>query len=197
MLENPLILILFVFFGKNVELSLNSFRIIVVAKGYKNIAFVIAFIESAIWISTVAIIFKDLNNIFNILAYCLGMASGSYLGVILEKKLALGLCLIRVITQKDSSLLLTYLRKVKFRVSSVNAESNYGQVQILFAIIKRKDLNHFIAITKEFNPNAFFTTEDIREASLNIQKSDPLSFQEAIKDFKLKKESFVQEEKNN
>ena len=50
----------------------------------------------------------------------------------------------------------------------VDAEGSKGKVKIIFCIIKRKDLEHFIALVKSFNPNAFYSIEDVRTVNEGI-----------------------------
>ena len=43
-------------------------------------------------------------------------------------------------------------------------------VNILFTIIKRKDIAHVTSIINRFNPNAFYTIEDIKAINEGIFK---------------------------
>ncbi len=157
---------------KFVELTLASTRIICVSKGYKKASFLISFIESIVWVGAVTVVLNNLSNFFNVLAFALGMALGSYVGILLEKKLALGLVLVRIITSKEADEMLSHLRKVGFRVTDIDAKSNYSNVKVLFATLKKKDLSELIKIIRHYNPKAFYTIEEVKEASLSIKKPD-------------------------
>lgn len=165
LLLDPRVTPLIIFIAKNIEISLTSVRIIVVSRGYRSISATLAFFESLVWLSSLSIIVSNLNNFYNILAFALGMSTGSFLGIYIEKKLALGIVLVRLITQKSAKDLLSKLRTVGFRVTSIDATSNRGKVQIVFAAIKRKSLKEFATLVRQSNPHAFFTVEDVREAS--------------------------------
>ena len=164
-LSNPKITPIIIFIAKNIEISLTSIRIIVVSRGYRTTSALLGFFESLVWLSSLSIIVTNLNNFYNIFAFALGMSTGSFLGIYIEKKLALGIVLVRLITQKSATDLLSRLRAVGFRVTSVNATSNRGKVQVVFAAIKRKSLKEFATLVRQSNPHAFFTVEDLREAS--------------------------------
>lgn len=164
-LSNPQITPIIIFIAKNIEISLTSIRIIVVSRGYRTTSALLGFFESLVWLSSLSIIVTNLNNFYNIFAFALGMSTGSFLGIYIEKKLALGIVLVRLITQKSATNLLSRLRAVGFRVTSINATSNRGKVQVVFAAIKRKSLKEFATLVRQSNPHAFFTVEDVREAS--------------------------------
>ena len=168
---DPRITPFIIFFAKNIEVSLSSMRIISVGKGYRGLAMIIAGIEALVWVVSVSLIVSNLKNFYNIIAFSLGMSTGCYLGIYIEKKLALGTILVQLITQKSAKELLSGLRKVGFRVTSIDAESNYGKVQIILATIRRKSLNEFASLVFNFNPNAFFTIQDMRETSQIIKNA--------------------------
>ena len=95
-------------------------------------------------------------------AFAAGFASGNYLGIYIEHKLAVGLLSIRVITSEDGTDLQNYLRAQNFGVTSVSALGVTGRVRLIISVIKRKDLDSYISIVKKYNPKAFVSIEDVR-----------------------------------
>jgi uncharacterized protein YebE (UPF0316 family) len=110
---------------------------------------------------------QHLDNFACYIAYAGGFATGNYLGLILEEKLAIGYQLVRVITSKVSDPLINDLRDKGYGVTSVWAEGKNGQVHIIFVITKRSNVQDLISIINEFNPLAFYSIEDVR--SLNVK----------------------------
>jgi uncharacterized protein YebE (UPF0316 family) len=151
----------FIFFARICDVSLDTLRIIFISKGYKVIAPIIGFFEILIWIVVITRIMKNLDNWICYVAYAGGFATGNYVGMILDQKLAIGFEMVRVITRKDAHDLTNALRRAGFGVTSVNARGMQGEVGILYIVIKRKNLNEIIDTIKEYNPNAFFTVENI------------------------------------
>lgn len=45
---------------------------------------------------------NDLANIANFLAYALGFAMGTYVGLVVEEKLSLGMVILRIVTTDES-----------------------------------------------------------------------------------------------
>ena len=148
-----------------VDVSLDTIRVIMVAKGYRNLAPFIGFFQSLIWLITITRIMANLDNWFTYLGYALGFGLGTYVGMILEGKLALGYELVRVITKKGAVELITGLREKGYGVTNVPGEGRDGEVGVLYIIIKRKVLRDVIDLIQRFNPKAFYTIEDMRFVS--------------------------------
>ena len=82
---------LFVFILKIMENALSTLRLILVSNGKKKIGAFLNGIISFIWIFSTSIVIININNdISKIFFFIMGAAIGSYLGSILEEKIALG-----------------------------------------------------------------------------------------------------------
>ena len=160
------ILPLLVFSARILDVSMGTLRIIFVAKGLKHFAAILGFFESLIWLIAVAQVMQNLNSWQTYVAFALGFAAGNYVGVVLEERIALGNLLIRVITMKEADELVDVLRKSGYGVTSVDAQGESGPVKLIFSITKRRNLGKIIAIIKKYNPNAFYTIEDMRYVNM-------------------------------
>jgi uncharacterized protein YebE (UPF0316 family) len=160
-----LILPLFIFFARICDVSLDTMRIIFVSKGYKFIAPVIGFFEVLIWIMVISRIMQNLDNWLCYVAYAGGFATGNFVGMLLDEKLAFGHEMVRVITKKNDHELTNALRKAGYGVTTVNAMGMQGEVEILYIVINRKKLKEITNTIKEYNPNAFFTVENVHFAN--------------------------------
>jgi uncharacterized protein YebE (UPF0316 family) len=145
---------------------MGTLRIIFVAKGLKHFAAILGFFESLIWLIAVAQVMQNLNSWQTYVAFALGFAAGNFVGVVLEERIALGNLLIRVITMKEADELVGVLRKSGYGVTSVDAQGESGPVKLIFSITKRRNLGKIIAIIKQYNPNAFYTIEDMRYVNI-------------------------------
>ena len=160
-----LILPLLIFIARIVDVSIGTIRVIFVSRGMKHLAPVFGFFEILIWLLAIGQIMRNLTNVACYVAYAGGFAMGTFVGIYIEEKLSIGLVIIRVITKKDATALVEYLKFAKYGVTSVNAESVTGPVKIIFAVIKRHDLQYVVGIINKFNPNAFYSIEDVRFVS--------------------------------
>jgi uncharacterized protein YebE (UPF0316 family) len=157
-----LVLPALIFFSRILDVSIGTLRIIFVSKGKKRIAPVLGFIEVFIWILVIGQIMENADNIICYIAYAAGFASGNFVGMLIEEKIAIGNLIIRIITQKDATELINALNQNNFGVTSVEATGSKGRVHIIYSTIKRSNLESVVKIIQEFNPKAFYTIEDVR-----------------------------------
>lgn len=160
----PLLIVL----ARIVDVSLGTMRIISIGRGYKFIAPLLGFFEILIWLIAIRQIMQNLTNIFYYLFYSGGFAAGTFVGMYIEEKLAIGILSIRIITRKDASKLIDFLRSANYGVTSVIAQGATGQVNVIYIIVKRSDVQNVIEIINRYNPNAFYLIEDIRFAKEGI-----------------------------
>lgn len=151
-----------IFLSRIMDQSIGTMRLIFVSKGYRHIAPILGFFEVIIWLLAVTQVLKHLTNPMSYIAYGAGFAMGNYVGIRLEEKISIGTVLIRIVPKKDTSDLVNHLREVGFGVTTVAAEGAKGPVQIIFTIIKRNNIHTAIKIINHYNPNAFYTIEEVK-----------------------------------
>jgi uncharacterized protein YebE (UPF0316 family) len=156
------ILPLLIFLSRIADQSIGTLRLILLSKGYKLLAPTLGFFEVIIWLAAVGQIFQQLDNFLYYLAYGLGFAAGNFVGMLLEEKLSLGNVVVRIIPKKETTSLVKHLSDEAYGLTRVAAEGVRGPVEILFTIIPRKRLNNLISIINQYNPNAFYSVEDVK-----------------------------------
>ncbi|WP_228126559.1 DUF2179 domain-containing protein [Candidatus Marinarcus aquaticus] len=97
-IEYPYILALFIFLARVADVSLGTFRTIVIFRGYKLLASLIGFFEIIIWLIAAGQVFKNLDQWHLALSYSAGFATGIYVGMWIENRFAIGNELIRCIS---------------------------------------------------------------------------------------------------
>jgi uncharacterized protein YebE (UPF0316 family) len=110
-------------------------------------------------------IFKGSFNILYVIAYGLGYAAGTYLGLLLEGRLALGHVTARVLTSGDARPLLEHLRSRSYEITTIPAVGPQGRVRVLYSVIKRRGMQEFEAAVRQHAPSAFVSFEDVRAVS--------------------------------
>lgn len=164
----PWVMPFIIFFARILDVSFGTLRIVAIARGMKRLAPLLGFIEVSIWIIIASQVIRNINNLTNVFAYSAGYATGNYVGLYLENKLAIGMLIVRIITRRDATELVEYLKSRNFGVTNIPAFGNEGQVNLIFTIIKRKNLSEVIESVKRFNPRAFYSIEDVRAVSEGI-----------------------------
>lgn len=154
-----------IFFSRIIDVTLDTLRIVFVAKGNKFLAPLLGFFEVLIWLIAITKIMQNLDNVACYIAYAAGFATGNYIGLIIEEKLAMGIQMFRIITQKDASPLIEKLINGGYKITSIVADGNKGSVHIIYLVVKRTENKNIISIINHFNPNAFYSIEDVRHVN--------------------------------
>jgi uncharacterized protein YebE (UPF0316 family) len=167
------ILPLIIFLSRIGDVSLGTLRHVFISKGYRRLVPFLGFFEVLIWIIVVAQVMKNLNNVACYLAFAGGFATGTYVGLRIEERLALGLQVIRIITNQNCEELVQALKKENYGITVVDAHGAMGPVKMLFTIIKRKNVQSVVSIIHQYNPTAFYSVEDIKDTSQGVFKPAP------------------------
>jgi len=155
------VLPMLIFIARVADVSLGTVRVIFITRGLKYFAPIVGFFEILIWLLAIGQIMRNLSNPLCYIAYAGGFATGNYVGIWIAEKLSLGVVLIRVITSKDASELLEYLKSAEYGVTSVDAHGSAGEVQVVFTIVPRREVTGVVNLIKQFNPKAFYTIEEV------------------------------------
>lgn len=159
---------LFIFLARIFDVSLGTLRIIFVTKGMRKVAPLVGFFEVLIWLLAISRIMQDLDNWVCYVAYAGGFATGNFVGMYLEERLAIGHEMIRVITRKDATNLIEDLRNKGYGVTSVRAEGIEGEVAVIYIIARRSMIKEVLNEINLFNPRALYTVESIKYVNKEI-----------------------------
>ncbi len=180
------ILPLLIFFARICDVSLGTLRVIFIAKGFRNIAPFIGFFEVIIWLLAIGQVMQNIGNVASYIAYGGGFAAGTYIGMRVEERLSLGNVIIRIITIHDAAGLADALRDRNFGVTIMDATGASGPVKVVLTISRREDMPEVVRLIREFQPNAFYTVEEIKSVregvfpkkrgTLHLNWRDPLGF---------------------
>jgi uncharacterized protein YebE (UPF0316 family) len=150
-----------IFIARVADVSIGTVRLIFVARGFKYIAPLVGFFEVLIWLLAIGQIMKNLSNPVCYIAYGGGFAMGNFVGMWIAEKLSLGMVLVRVVTQKDASELVEYLKSSNYGVTSVDGHGTAGEVKVVFTIVPKQKVQSVIGLIKKFNPKAFYSIEEV------------------------------------
>ncbi len=161
---------LMIFAARICDVSIGTLRIILVARGQKAVAPLLGFVEVLIWIIAIGQIMENLDNWTCYLFYAAGFATGNYVGMVIEEKIAMGIVGLRLVTGKPADELISSLTENGYGLTHMDARGTVGPVHVLFITVSRKKLNELIDIINKFNPGAFYTVEDIRFVNQGVFK---------------------------
>ncbi len=166
--QYPFLLPILIFIGRICDVTLGTLRIIFVSKGKRTIAPIIGFFEVFIWVVVISQILSRANDLLAYLSYAGGYATGTYVGMLIESKLAFGTLLYRVYTKKEGNDLVQNLSTNGFGATLVHGEGSVGKVDVVETVVARQLMNKIEYVINEFDEEAFYVTEDVRTAQNGI-----------------------------
>ena len=162
------ILPILIFIARMCDVTLGTLRNVFISKGLRNVVPILGFFEVTIWLLSIKQIMQHLDNPLCYIAFAGGFAMGTYVGLFVEKRLAIGMQVLRIIINQDARPLIEVLQNENFGVTVIDGQGAKGPVKIIFTIIKRKDIDRVRFLISQTHPSAFYSIEDIRVASQGV-----------------------------
>ncbi|MBN1452037.1 MAG: DUF2179 domain-containing protein [Anaerolineales bacterium] len=159
---------LLIFLARVFDVTLGTLRIIFTSRGLRNLAPVLGFIETFVWIVAVSSLVKHAQNLAAYVGYAGGFALGTLVGMFLENKLAIGTVTIRAIIRRDPRELIQALLEAGFGITTVDGKGSTGNVKIIYTTLKRQDLPVVIDIFHRALPGAFLSVEEVRSTEQGV-----------------------------
>jgi len=159
---NYFIIPLLIFLARVIDVTMGTLRIIFVSKGMKYIAPVIGFFEILVWLMAISQIMYNLTNFFNYFAYAAGFALGTFFGIYLEDRLAMGYTGVILMTNKKPEEIIGKLELSGHDVTVVDMKGGTASKTMIFLIAPRKNIRGMMKIVKEIDPDVFYAIEDVK-----------------------------------
>jgi uncharacterized protein YebE (UPF0316 family) len=164
------ILPILVFLAETCVVTLSTVRTIFVTRGMKELAALLGFFEISIWLFAIAQVMQNLNSPSCYVAFAGGFSLGNFLGVLIERRLALGTVAVRVTTQNDAGALIRTLRTADCGVTTIDAQGDASPLRIISMTIRRRDLDHVIEMVRCADPEAFYSVHDVQQVAAQQPK---------------------------
>ncbi|HET8985195.1 MAG TPA: DUF5698 domain-containing protein [Trueperaceae bacterium] len=156
----PLVLsALLIFLMRIADVSLGTLRIGFLVRGKRRLAGLFGFFESLIWLFAAAQVLSNLDSVWKFIAYAAGYAVGTMMGVSIERWLAMGTSLMRVVSTIDTPETSVALREAGYYVTELNAKGRDGDVRVSFTVLPRRREQAALKLITTINPTAFVTFE--------------------------------------
>lgn len=172
---NWIILPLLIFLSRLADVSLATLRHIFISKGFKTIVPVLGFFEVLIWLVAIRQVFSSVNNIACYIAWAGGFSAGTFVGMYIEEKLALGLQIIRIITTGDIEELVQSFKQYQQGLTVIDGEGVMGPVKVVFTVVKRTNKPQIISLIHQHAPEAFYSVEEVKNSSNGFFRNESTS----------------------
>lgn len=167
MLESSVLLTgIIIFLARICDVSIGTVRTIVTVQGRTVVAFCLAIVEIVIWITVASTVIHQIKDQpFLVVFYAFGYATGNVVGILVERRLAFGMTILRVITREAGLLIAETLRGMGQPVTIFQGQGMRGPVNQLYIACRRRDLKWILPEIRKQDQKAFYVVEQARDVS--------------------------------
>ncbi len=151
-----------IFLARILDVSISTFRMMLMVKG-KNIWIqILAFCEAFVWfIAAREALNTNIESILVPICYSLGYATGTYIGGFLSRKMIKDVNSIEVTTVRNNYKLVDALRDEDLGVQVIELKDNLDiDKDLLIVDIKSRKTQEIVKMIKDIDPDAFIVVKD-------------------------------------
>jgi len=170
----PVVVAGVIFLLRIVDVSLGTVRTISVVQGRVKLSVLLGFLEVLVWVTAVVGVLQRISESPVVMfGYALGFAAGNATGILLERQIALGDVIVRLITSPDHPDFGELFRNRSGRVTTFTGRQNGETVEMYFTTCRRRDVRALIEAARRIDPEVFYSVDPIRESSIELTQPLP------------------------
>ena len=146
-----------------VSVGLWTVRVAVTAGGRRFAAAAVAGAESLVFVVAMGTVLTSLGDPLRLLAYALGVAGGTLLGISVDERLSTGQSLVRVVIDGNGDLPTAELRRRGWPATCIHADGVHGAVAVLTVAVDDRALRRLGDDLDHIVPDGFRTVERLRD----------------------------------
>lgn len=155
---------LLIFGLRTLDIALYTLRLYMITRGRKALAWIFSFIKSTLFVLTIQMVMRDIDDPLVVFGYSAGFATGIVLGMVIEERIAIGYTHFRIISPKRGAELTEHLRGAGYAVTEIASKGKDGMVALLDCNVRRRKSSEVVALVNEIDPEAFITSSTVRSA---------------------------------
>ncbi len=144
--------------AKIIEITIQSLKTCMMVKGERLKAAGLGFIECTIWGLVISTLIGTLgDNLFLLFFYCIGYATGLFLGSTIENKIALGTSNLEIIANAESTGKITdYLKERGMGYTVFEGYGSTDRMNMIFIVLARKEAGRVLKELRRACDNKMF-----------------------------------------
>lgn len=151
---------LIIFIAKLIEVSLATIRIVFISKGERVKGACIALFEISLWIILASNVLNSITeDPLKAVAYILGYTAGTFLGSLLEEKIAIGIATLNITCNlEDSCKIMETLQDLQAGFTVLDSCGQKDSNKTIIAYIPRKRKKEILSTLNNLSVKTFITT---------------------------------------
>lgn len=151
-----------VFLLRVTDVSMGTLRTVYILQGRRIRAAAIGFFEVLIWIFVISQVVSAISNWVLMIGYAGGFATGTYVGLWLENRFAIGYAQLRIISRNRGEQIAAALWEKNFGATIVHGHGRAGEIDLVFSIVPRRNINKCVQIASTIDTESFVSVSDSR-----------------------------------
>jgi uncharacterized protein YebE (UPF0316 family) len=143
-------------------ISLSTLQTLMMVQGRRGLAIISGVISTLVYILAIGKVVNDMSNGWYIASYCLGFGAGTWLGMVIDARLAMGFADVRIISAERGLIIADHVRAAGYGATIIQAQGRDSQVIIVETIAPRKAINNILAAVSRVDPQAVVAVADAR-----------------------------------
>jgi uncharacterized protein YebE (UPF0316 family) len=154
-----------IFLARIIDVGLGTLRSVCVINGRRTASWFLGFFEVLVWVIAVSKVITHVHEApVYAVAFALGAATGHWVGITVERRIAFGQQIVRVFSRRGRDIADT-VREAGFRVTEIDGRGRSGPVELLFIECPRREAMEVAELAREIDPDCYFIVDDIRMTS--------------------------------
>jgi uncharacterized protein YebE (UPF0316 family) len=159
-----------VFLLRICDVTLGTIRTVSIVKGRITLSVALGFVEVIIWIAVMTQVITRIHESWILaFAWAGGFAAGNALGIVVERRLALGTSVVRIISERMGSAIAEVLRSDGYQVTTFRGSGADGPVDLVYAAGSRRNVHRMVRRAEQIDPLLFYVSEPAYDSSRDVQ----------------------------
>ena len=151
-----------IFLLRSLDQTTATFRTLLTSQGRRVLTWILGFGQAIFFLAAFSGLLAELDQPLNIVAFAAGYGTGAFLGISVDRWIAPGFSIIRVVSHGKGAALVKSLRAEGEGVTELAGRGLEGTVSVLLCTVRRRRVFEIRKLLLKIDPRAFITAENIR-----------------------------------
>jgi len=152
-----------IFVLRVVGITLSTLQTLMMVQSRRTLAILSGMISTLVYVLAIGKVVNDMNNVWYILAYSTGFGAGTWLGMVIDARLAMGFADVRIISTEHGLSIADHVRAAGYGATTIPAHGRDGLVTIVETLAPRKAVNNIMATVSKVDPRSVVVVADARQ----------------------------------
>lgn len=165
-----------------VDVSMGTMRTLSIVHGRTRLAVLLGFVEVTIWVTALTTVIARVgDDPILVLAYGGGFAAGNAAGIAIERSLAIGKCVVRIISSHKGDEIAGAIRGIGHMVTTFQGREGELERTLVYAICERRRLGELLGHARAVDADLFYAVERFPQMSPLAPTFQPTGWRSVLK----------------